>query len=403
MKILRSIHSLNPAIGGPMEAVKQSSAVLIGRGHRVEIICLDSPDDPWIRQYPVPVHALGPGRGSYGYAPRFTRWIRDRHREYDAVIVHGLWQYNSFGVWRALRGSATPYFVFPHGMLDPWFNRTYPLKHIKKLLYWPWAEYRVLRDAAAVLFTSEEERRLARESFSPYNCNEIVVNYGTAGPDADFATARENFFNTFPSLRGKRFLLYLGRLHEKKGCDLLINAFGHLWGAHAPSRAVSGALAGNLVAGQDAAVHLLMAGPCATEKYLLKLKELAASSAAPITFTGMLTGNLKWGAFSAADAFILPSHQENFGIAVVESLACATPVLISNKVNIWHEIVNDGAGFADEDDLAGVTRLLKLWMDMPAAEWDTMRAKARACFERRFEINRAVDSLLRVLEEHVGK
>ena len=366
-----------------MEAVKQSSAILIGRGHRVEIICLDSPRDPWIRQYPVTVHALGSGRGGYGYAPRFTRWIKDRHPEYDAVIVHGLWQYNSFGVWRALRGTATPYFVFPHGMLDPWFNRTYPVKHIKKLLYWPWAEYRVLRDAAAVLFTSEEERRLARESFSPYKRNEIVVNYGTAGPDADLATARENFFNTFPSLRGKRFLLYLGRLHEKKGCNLLIESFVRTPSARRETE------------------HLVIAGPAGDQDYLQRLKHLAANAETSITFCGMLSGNLKWGAFSAADAFVLPSHQENFGIAVVEALACATPVLISNKVNIWREIVNDGAGFADEDDLAGVTRLLKLWIDMPATERDTTRAKARACFERRFEINRAVDSLLSILQQFV--
>ena len=98
---------------------------------------------------------------------------------------------------------ATPYFVFPHGMLDPWFKRTYPLKHLKKLLYWPWAEYRVLRDAAAVLFTSEEERRLARESFWPYRCNEVVVNYGTAAPEIDLASAREDFFGSFPQLRGQ--------------------------------------------------------------------------------------------------------------------------------------------------------------------------------------------------------
>ena len=102
--------------------------------------------------------------------------------QFDAVIVHGLWQYSSFGVWRALAGTDTPYFVFPHGMLDPWFKRTYPAKHFKKLLYWPWAEYRVLRDAAAVLFTSEEERRLARESFALYRAREVVVNYGTAAP-----------------------------------------------------------------------------------------------------------------------------------------------------------------------------------------------------------------------------
>src|SRR3954471_20268933 len=196
MKILRSTHTVNPALGGPIESIKQSSAALLRRGHQVEIISLDSADDPWVRDAPFQVHALGPGRGSYGYAPKFSSWIKERRAQFDAVIVHGLWQYSSFGVWRALAGTSTPYFVFPHGMLDPWFKRTYPAKHFKKLLYWPWGEYRVLRDAAAVLFTSEEERRLARESFGLYRCNEKVVNYGTAAPPNPNG-AREKFFEAF--------------------------------------------------------------------------------------------------------------------------------------------------------------------------------------------------------------
>ena len=370
-----------------MESVRQSSVILAERGHHVEIISLDSPTDPWIREFPVPAHALGPGRGSYGYAPRFTQWIKEHRAEYDVVIIHGLWQYSSFGVWRALRGTNTPYFVFPHGMLDPWFNRTYPFKHIKKLLYWPWAEYPVLRDAAAVLFTSEEERRLARESFSPYRVHEVVVNYGTAAPSVDLENARRDFWNRFPQLRENRFLLFLGRLHEKKGCELLIQAF-------ATTRKTAGA---------DRSLQLVIAGPCADESYLRHLKDLAASMTGndreenPITFAGMLTGNLKWGAFAAAEAFVLPSHQENFGIAVVEALACSTPVLISNKVNIWREIVNDGAGFADEDDGDGITRLIERWIQTPVAERETMRLNAKKCFERHFEINRAVDSLLEAL------
>lgn len=375
-----------------MESVRQSSAILANRGHQVEVISLDSPMDPWISEFPVPVHALGPGRGGYGYAPRFSEWIKERHGEYDAVIIHGLWQYSSLGVWRALHGTTTPYFVFPHGMLDPWFNRAYPLKHIKKLLYWPWAEYRVLRDAAAVLFTSEEERRLARESFSPYRCNEVVVNYGTAAPDVDLENARRDFLNNFPQLREKHFLLFLGRLHEKKGCELLIQAFAALRNS----------------ADADRSLYLVIAGPCADESYLQHLKRLAVTmmggdrEESSITFTGMLTGNLKWGAFAAADAFVLPSHQENFGIAVVEALACSTPVLISNKVNIWREIVNDGAGFVDEDDRAGTSRLLERWIQTPASEREMMRINARTCFERRFEIDRAVGSLLQALEEHAA-
>jgi glycosyltransferase involved in cell wall biosynthesis len=121
-----------------------------------------------------------------------------------------------------------PYFVFTHGMLDPWFKRHYPLKHLKKWLYWPWGEYRVLRDARALMFTCEEERRLARESFWLYKANECVTNYGTARPEGDSEKQREAFLSEFPELRGKRVLLFLGRIHEKKGCDILIQSFGDL-------------------------------------------------------------------------------------------------------------------------------------------------------------------------------
>ena len=380
MKILRSIHTVNPALGGPIESVRQSSTSLIRRGHNVEVVSLDAPDDPWVRDSPVPVHALGPGRGTYGYAARFSGWVKERRGAYDAVIVHGIWQYSSFGVWRALSGSGTPYFVFLHGMLDPWFKRTYPLKHFKKLLYWPWGEYRVLRDAAAVLFTSEEERRLARESFSLYTCKEVVVNYGTAAPAVDLEKAQEDFFEAFPKLRGQHFFLFLGRLHEKKGCDLLIDAFG--------------ALRRSAEAG--ARMHLVLAGPCADEEYLRHLKQLAAATAddSSIIFTGMLTGDRKWGAISAADAFVLPSHQENFGIAVVEALACGTPVLISNKINIWREIDADRAGYVENDDLGGTTSLLNRWVATERDIRAAMKESAKACFTRRFEIERATDSLL---------
>jgi glycosyltransferase involved in cell wall biosynthesis len=378
MRLLRSIHTVNPALGGPIESIRQSSAALSRRGHKVEIVSLDAPEDPWVREAPMTVHALGPGMGSYGFTSRFSNWIRERRAEYDAVIVHGVWQYSSFGVWRALAGTSTPYFVFPHGMLDPWFKRTYPLKHIKKLFYWPWGEYRVLRDAAAVLFTSEEERRLARESFALYRCNERVVNYGTAAPQ-NLEAARETFFEAFPQLRGKRFFLFLGRLHEKKGCDLLIKAF--------VQRQVSA----------ETPNHLVMAGPCSDDGYLRRLRQLAASASDSITFPGMLSGDVKWGALSAAEVFVLPSHQENFGIAVAEGLACGTPVLISNKINIWREIEADGAGLVENDDVAGTVNLLKRWIATSDDARATMREHARKCFSNRFEIERATDSLLAVI------
>ena len=114
----------------------------------------------------------------------------------------------------------------------------------------------------------------------------------------------------------------------------------------------------------------------------------------------MLTGKRKWGAFSAADGFILPSHQENFGIAVVEALACGTPVLISNKVNIWREIALDQAGYVENDDLAGAVRLIDRWIGTAPEDRAAMKENARKCFARCFEIKRAIDSLLKVLADH---
>ena len=144
---------------------------------------------------------------------------------YDAFIINGIWQYHSFAAHSVLKSKNLPYYLFTHGMLDPWFKHQYPLKHLKKCLYWLWGEYPVIRDAKKVLFTSEEEKILARQSFWPYRCNEQVVNYGTAGHIGNAEDQRALFLSRFPHLQGKRFLLFLSRVHPKKGIDLLVEAF----------------------------------------------------------------------------------------------------------------------------------------------------------------------------------
>ena len=379
MKILHIISSVNPVNGGPIEGVKQLGRILIEMGHQVEICSLDAPDALWLADCPLTVFPMGPSYLGYNYTPRLIPWLRSRSVDYDCVVVNGIWQFNSFAARRALRGGKTPYFVFTHGMLDPWFKETYPLKHLKKMLYWRWGEYPVLRDARAVLFTCEEERRLARESFRPYHCQEAVVTYGTSVPPGASLVQREAFFTQFPALRGKRLLLFLSRLHEKKGCDLLLEAFAR-------------------VAQRDTSLHLVMAGPDQTG-WQATLQQQAArlGIADRVSWPGMLSGDLKWGAYHAAEVFVLPSHQENFGIVVAEALACGKPVLISNKINIWREIEADGAGLIANDDLSGTTGLLERWLAMPDAQKESMRRNAVCCFTERFEIHRAAQSLLDVL------
>ena len=380
LRILHSIRSVNPAGGGPIEAVKQLAAVNRRAGHEIDVVTLDRPDDLWVKEFPLPCHAMGPAKGSYGFSSRLSVWLRGRRREYDAVVVDGLWQYNAFGVWRALHGTDTPYFVFTHGMLDPWFKRTYPLKHLKKWLYWPWGDYRVLRDARAVFFTCEEERLLARKSFWLYRCHERIVTLGTAGPSGDPAQQRQAFQEKFPETIGKACLLFLGRVHVKKGTDLLLEAFARF------------RVERNQSDGRD---HLVIAGPD-DHAYAQEMKALARRLGIQehVTWAGMLAGDLKWGAFYQAQAFVLPSHQENFGIAVAEALACGRPVLISNKVNIWREIAEDNAGLIENDDREGALRLLSRWAALSADEKAAMGRSAADCFLRRFHIEASARSLI---------
>lgn len=376
-----------------MEVVRQFSAEHLANGHRVELATLDAPDAPFLSELSMTVHALGSNSTGYGYAPTLIGWLQANATRFDVVIVHGLWQYHGLGTWKTLRGTATPYFVYPHGMLDPWFRHAYPLKHLKKALYWRWAEHKLLRDARAVLFTCEEERLLARNTFCPYRCAERIAPLGIQAPSGNAAEQREAFLTANPDLRDKRILLFLGRLHKKKGCDLLIRAFAQI-AAQEPL-------------GERPPRHLVLAGPCADPVYLKSLQDLAAKEVSTmhsshgvpsISFLSMVTGDLKWGAFHAADAFVLPSHQENFGIAVAEALACGTPVLISNKVNIWREIEEDGAGLVAPDDLEGTQRLLSNWEALSSEQQIGMRENAKRCFEKRFEIREAARHLTRLLE-----
>lgn len=379
VKLLHILPSLDPKAGGPLEGVRQRGVRLVELGHSVEVITLDDPQEPYLADFPLPVHALGPSRGGYRYNAKLVPWLAARARNYDAIIVNGLWQYNGFGTWRALRKAGVPYYVFTHGMLDPWFKRTYPLKHLKKWLYWPWAEYRVLRDARRVFFTSEDERILARRSFWLYRAREQVVAYGTGPPPGDAEGLRGKFLGAYPELRGRRLLLFLGRIHEKKGCDLLIKAFAKI---------------------RDIApeLHLVIAGPDQTG-WVAKLRLIAAEEgiANRITWPGMLRGSDKWGAFYASEAFVLPSHQENFGIAVAEALSCAKPVLISDKVNIWREVDAAGAGIVGADTVDGVETSLRRWLSLEAEERARMGVRAAATYRMQFTIDSMASSLLDAL------
>jgi len=344
-RLIRVIHSLNPETGGPPQGIRQITPHLNLLGISTLVICLDSPNDPWLEDYNFQILALGPGSKGYGFRFDLLFRLYKATCSADAVIIHGLWQFHSFATAFVLLFLRIPYCVYPHGMLDPWFNHTYKSKYFIKLLYWLVIERFVLQQAAYVLFTTDIERKLASQSFPLYSCRESVLGYGTNQPQA-FTTFPNSFLSNYPHLHGKRLLLYLGRIHPKKGIDTLISAFA------AVSRI-------------NPTLHLVIAGSFhGAYAQSLRAMTFELSIQTSVTWTGALFGNIKWDAFRASELFCLFSHQENFGIAVAEALATGTPVCITDQVNIAEDILSYGAGLVAFDDITSTIQALNSWISL---------------------------------------
>ena len=374
MRILHVIGSLSPADGGPPEAVRQLARAYPKIGVEVEVLCQDPPDAPFLASLTFPVHALGQRwLGRFGLSPRLWRWLHRHASRFDGLVMNGLWIFADIAVRSAARSARVPYLVFAHGALSPWFEK-YRLKHLKKTLYWP-LQYAVLRDARSVLFTSAAERDQATQSFHPNQWQSNCVPYGITEPEGDPSAQMQAFFSALPSLRKRRYLLFLSRIHKVKGCDVLVGAFAR-------------------IAAEFPDVDLVMAGPDPVG-WQPELRQQCRNQGIGdrVHWPGMLSGDVKWGALRAAEAFVLPSHTENFGIVIVESLAAGRPVLITNKVNISPGIQADGAGLVDDDTLEGTERLLRRWLTMSEPEREALAARTRPCFESRYSMERAAASI----------
>jgi glycosyltransferase involved in cell wall biosynthesis len=260
--------------------------------------------------------------------PRFwgTSWplarALGRHlREFDVVHLHSLYLFHNLVAGRVCRRYGIPYLMRPHGTLDPYIYRRHRWrKTVMELLF----ENRNIRHAAALHFTTDEEKRLA----APYigNTPGVVVPLGLDLKEYENLPGPGKFRRRFPEVGEKKIILFLGRLNFKKGLELLAKAFAQ-------------------VAREREDVHLVLAGP-ADPGYGEKVKKWLADEGllARATFTGMLLGEEKLAALRDATLFVLPSYSENFGLAVVEAMACGLPVIISDQVNIWREVQEGGAG-----------------------------------------------------------
>lgn len=391
MRLLHIAAGIDPRYGGVSRAIQMMISSSSDSGVYNEIVCLDNPNALYLESFTCDVHALGPTKAPWHYCTHLVPWLVKNYLRFDVVIVHGLWLYHGFAARKALQKikdsvelkyiQIPKLFVMPHGMLDPYFQKPAgrKLKAFRNWIYWKLIEKKLINSAEAILFTCNVERELASRSFSPYTPKQqIVVGLGVEKPPLYNETMRSSFLLKCPEIIDESYLLFLSRIHEKKGVDLLISAYCNLreQGQQMPK--------------------LVIAGSGLDSSYGRKLLDQVAENKLEkeIFFPGMLNGNAKWGAFYNCDAFVLPSHQENFGIAVVEAMACGKAVLITDQINIYQEIAQAGAGIITKDTQEEIYLMLRSWIELSGIQKKAMQSIANRLYEANYDVNLATKRLL---------
>ncbi|WP_206367783.1 glycosyltransferase [Sphingobacterium chungjuense] len=375
MKILRVISSMNPASGGPSQGIRNAVPQLKALGIENEVLCFDEPNADYGIDDNFAVHKIGPAKSPYAYVPTLSTWLEANIYKFDKVIIHGLWLYNSFGtfkVWNRLKKKnqekLPSLYVMPHGMLDPYFQRAAERKWkaLRNLFFWHIVENQVINNVDGVLFTCERELILARETFKNYHPKaELNVSYGVQPPPSTTPNMTAEFLKVSGLGATEPYLLFLSRIHTKKGVDILIDAYK------------------SVTAKRLKLPKLVIAGPDDSD-YAQQLMQ-STKGREDIVFTGMLRGDAKWGAIYGCEIFILPSHQENFGIAVVEAMSCGRPVFITKQVNIYTVIEDSDSGMVFEDNLSSVIDVLRnLSINYSADELNRMGINAKKTYEEHY-------------------
>jgi len=365
MKVLHVIPTLAASYGGPRQTVLEFCQQSRGSSIASEI-CATDEGGP--EPAPVPCHLFThQWSRSLHYSRPLRQWLIENVARYDLVHINGIFTHATYAAGQACRRQRVPYVVSPHGMIEPW---SMAQKRPRKWVAWHGFYAPVLRDAAAVVYSTVQEQRLTEESLGLQRG--VVL---PAGVEADILDVPR------PATPTKK-LLALSRLHPKKGVDLLLRAFGELKRQ-----------------GQLAGWQLVVAGD-GDATYVRELKAIVPGG--DVLWPGWLGGAEKKAALAGADLFVLSSHQENFGRGVVEAMGCGTPVLLSPQVGLAPEIAAANAGWVVSLERAELVAGL-LAATSSAPELARRGAAARALVAREFVWPRVIEKTVTLYERVAGK
>lgn len=383
MHILHVISQIDPRTGGPATALRGLTLAQRQAGLAVRILATYRADGDLslaqsLRDDGVEVELVGPCVSPLMLHRHLAPSTAANVAWAQVVHIHACWEQVQHLAARQAHRQGKPYIIRPCGMLDPWSLRQ---SRWRKRLYMAWRLRRNLRHASLLHFTTSTERDLTASL--RLTAPAVVEPNGLDLSEFERLPPAGTFRQAFPQLGQRPYVLFLSRIHPKKGLDLLIPAFAQ---AAPPDHA------------------LVIAGP-AEEAYLEQVQQMVRDHGLSdrVLFTGMVRGQVKVAALAEAELFALSSYQENFGIAVIEALAAGTPVLISDQVNIHAQIAAAGVGGVVPAQVEPLAQALRQWLTQPHQRAQAA-AKARPFVWEHYDWNRIaqrwVSHYQRLLDEH---
>ena len=336
-KWLQVVSHLDAKFGGLSAAVPRlASAVAESSEISTSLAAFCEPGEMYPEFKRVKVSEWPAGRTSWFKDRGLTHRFEALAREVDGIHVHGLWQQSTYLAARTARRRRLPYVLSAHGMLEPWALKN---KGVKKALYSRFVERANVGEAnclhALTLAEAEDYRHFGAKG-------PIVVIPN--GVDAPTTLSSRPFLEQFPLLEGRRIVLFLGRIHFKKGMDILIEAWKGVSKEHRDT-------------------HLVIAGPdFEGTRAAIEAQVTAAGVEDRVLFTGMLDGEMKWSALVAAECFVLPSYSEGLSVSVLEAMGAGVPVIISEQCHL-PEVAKHDAGLVIRADAADLRAALMQMLD----------------------------------------
>jgi glycosyltransferase involved in cell wall biosynthesis len=380
MRVLHVIPSIAPDQGGPSFVLRQMVAGLSSAGVDVEV-ATTIPERPAAESMAIDSRVIVrcfPRQSSfYKFSWPLWRWLHKNVTQYDLVHIHALFSFPSIAAAYWAGRCRVPYLVRPLGTLSRWGfeNRRPWLKNLS----FRCIEERMLLHAAAVHYTTLEEQ-IEAERLSIRHRPVVIPNPCELAPDLRNGNS---FLTRFPELAGKTVILFLSRIHPKKGLELLLPAFAEVRKSHPDAVLV--------IAGDgDAAL---------VAKLQLQSDSLRITDA--VFWAGFLGGAEKLDALKSAAVFVLPSYSENFGVAVIEAMAAGVPVAISDQVAVHREVTHAGAGFVCSCTPQSIAATLCRLLEDPAAAM-RMGANGAAFARERYSISSVTKELVEVYGRILG-